>query len=147
MRVSKAARESLLRDGMKNYAMEASRNAMRGTVLLGSRIRYSGKQVFTVKQIAKIVDDINVLRVVTSRETVPCLISESLLVGRTGDAKYQERLFKLEFSISPRWPAMTQARFYRVLSEYANALGVKLKQTRVYIEFDDNIAVLKAKLR
>lgn len=147
MRISKEARQSLLRVSAKDYELEASRSVIKGTVILGSKVGYIGKGVFVLTDIAKVLDEVNIYRAATGKTAIPCLISEAELVGRTGDAKYQETVFRLEFSISPRWPAMGQAKFYSALSEYANALGVKLKQTRVYIEFGDEVTVLKAKLR
>jgi hypothetical protein len=147
MRISKEARQSLLRVSAKDYELEANRIALKGTVILGSKMGYTGKGVFVVEDIARVLDEVNVYRVAMGKTAVPCLISEAELVGRTGDAKYQEKVFRLEFSISPRSPPMAQAKFYCALSEYANALGVKLKQTRVYLEFDYDVTVLKAKIR
>jgi len=120
---------------------------MRGTLTLGSMVGYSGKKVFTIKDIAKAIDEVNVCRTAKSQETIPCMVSESLLIGRTGDAKYEETVFNLEFSISPRRPSMGKAKFYQVLLEYADSLGARLEQTRVYVEFKDETTVLKMKLR
>jgi hypothetical protein len=118
---------------------------MTGTILVGSMVGYSGKTVFSIDDIAKLVHKLNKERAEESRPTIPCIISETILIGRSGDARYEEKVFNLEFSISPRSPKVLEKTFAAILAEYADSLGSQLKQTRVYIKFKDRIAVLKAK--
>ncbi len=128
------------------YNLEARAKTLKGTVTVGSREGYSGKE-FEIDRVELELDNINVKLSGRGLRTIPCIITNGKLIGRSsgGSAKYAERVYRLEFSWSPRSPKMGKKEFNSILMDYATGLGCRLKQERVYIEFDGKTSVLKAR--
>ncbi len=145
MRKTRISLRSMLRQGTDAYLVEASRDTMGGTLVLGSVVGYVRGAAFRPEEIIRHIHEINGEREAAARKTVACMVSESVLVGRSGESGYQEKVFNVRFSVSPRAQRIDRTTFYGVLLEYASALGGRLKQTRVYIDFEGKTVALKAK--
>ncbi len=121
---------------MDNYRLEAEINTLKGTIICGSREGYSGNIEHSLEEVLSIIDEINVGRVQRRLPISNIMINEVMLIGRSGDAKYHEKVYKIELSWSPRAEPIKVDTFREVLHQYADELGVRLKQERVYLDFD-----------
>lgn len=127
------------------YQIEAQREVIEGTIILGSRIGYSGEKVFSLKDITRMLHSVNEERASCGKKTIPCITSPGVLTGRSTESRYQEEVYNLQFSASPRSLQVRKTNFFEALKEYAISLGQSTKQTRVYIKFNGKMTVLKRK--
>jgi len=130
------------------YDLEARAKTQKGTVTVGSREGYAGKE-FDLNRVEEAVDKANLSVRGQGFNPVPCIISQGRLIGRAGVSgggnAYREGVYRLEFALSPRVPAMNKKNFYKLIVAYATEIGETLKQERVYVEFDGWTSVLKAR--
>ena len=125
-----------------NYELEAKRETQKGTVLCGARIGYEGAASFTLTDVCSAIDAINRRLGERGIFTIGCIVSEGMLVGRTGEAGYREPVYRCEFSTSPRAAAQPRDSFNDTILTYASELGTLLKQERMYVELDGITHVL-----
>jgi len=126
-----------------NYELEAKRENQKGTVLCGARIGYEGAASFTLADVCSAIDAINKRLGERGMPSVGCIVSEGMLVGRTGEAGYREPVYRCEFSTSPRAAAQSRDSFNDMILTYASELGTHFKQERMYVELDGVTHVLR----
>lgn len=88
-----------------------------------------------MESVCKALDAINAEFIEEKKRTLGCIVSEGVLVGRTGDAGYRERVYRCEFATSPRAEPVNEPAFHGLLVQYAHRLGTRLEQERVYLEY------------
>src|SRR3989344_3329689 len=128
---------------MAQYNREAIASSLTGSITCGSRCGYEGSKEFTLEETLDILDGINRNIGDTGLQPIPYIVREGVLVGRASTDIYREKVFTMDFSWSPRAPEMERNTFYETLIEYANILGTRMEQERVYVEFDGKTEVLK----
>ncbi len=128
---------------MADYNREAMAETLKGLVTCGARCGYDGSKEFTLEEIIDVLDDVNREIVDAGLQSIPCILREGVLIGRTSTENYHEKVYSMEFSWSPRAKLLERTTFYNTLIEYANRIGQKMKQERVYLEFDGQTEVLK----
>jgi hypothetical protein len=122
-----------------DYSIEARARTLSGRIILGAREGYDGDREFSLEELANFLREAN-----KEIESIPCIIAPGLLVGRSGNSDYSERVFYLNFSQSPRTARpLLSKRFMDILIEYGNFLGNSMKQERVYIDFNGETIVLR----
>ena len=132
---------------MIRYSVEATTKSLMGSVTCGSRCGYDGEKEFTLGETLDIIDAINRAIGGAGLQPIPCVVHEGVLVGRAGGDGCREKVFTMDFKWSPRSAAMESDVFHKTLMEYATRLGERMKQERVYVEFDDKTEVLKGTTR
>ncbi len=128
---------------MKFYHQEARGPTLKGIITCGARAGYDGGQEFNLEQTIGFLNDINGERSGRREITIPCIVKEGTLIGRWSDSDYRERVYQLEFSWSPRYTAIPKETFRDALLSYADELGQRMEQQRMYVEFEDETFVLK----
>lgn len=128
------------------YRLEAEVPIMRGRVICGSRRGYDGTEKFSLTEVCDAIARLHKNLNERSRPTVPCIVSEGSLVGRTGENAYQEKVYFCDFSQSLRAERLETQIFRETVREYAHELGEEFNQTRMYIEFDGRVEVWKAEV-
>ena len=126
---------------MDQYLEEAARNTLKGVVTCGARAGYEGSKLFSLEDVIDFVASAHE-QIPTS---IPCIIREGTLVGRTDTTQYREKTYTFEFSWSPRRVPPENEVFYAVLLKYAHLLGISMQQERVYVEFEGKTRILKKK--
>ena len=121
---------------MNNYSLETKGKTLKGIIICGAREGYTGTKENSLDEVLDALDDINQARKKNELPIPSCMVSEAILIGRSQEEKYREKVYKFEFSWSPRAKPTTETIFHEALVQYVNALGSKLKQERVYLEFD-----------
>jgi hypothetical protein len=129
---------------MKSYTLEAYGKTSSAVVTLGAREGYEGSKEYSLEELMRMIDELNMQRNSQNLKNLNCIVSEAHLIGRAGDSSYKERLYELKFSQSPRVKAIDNGEFFDIVKEYASALGSSMKQQRVYIEFNGDTYVFKA---
>jgi hypothetical protein len=126
------------------YRLEAMAETLKGIVTCGSREGYTGRS-FGLPRVEKSLDETNVEVARRGLTPLPCIITSGKLVGRSedGGARYTEGVYRLEFALSPRSKKMSKREFQSVLIAYAEGIGSKLKQERVYVEFGGKTSVIR----
>src|SRR3989344_2188120 len=119
-----------------SYKLEASRETQRATILCGARRGYTGDNSVTLDDVCNALDSINQRLQQEKKQTLGCIVTESILVGRTEDAGYRERVYRCEFSVSPRAEPIERHLFFGALMTYLNELGKTFEQERMYAESD-----------
>ena len=130
---------------MEHYDVEACATTLKGTVTCGSSCGYGGGKEFTLEETLDILDGVNKEIVDDGFSPIPCILREGVLAGRASSESYREKVFSMNFSWSPRVAPMDKTIFYETLLKYANVLGQKMGQERMYLEFDNQTEVLKKK--
>lgn len=125
------------------YKQEAIGKTLKATLTLGAREGYDGQKEYTLQEVIEKVNDAHTEIQRGGISPLNCMISESHLVGRSGDSSYQEKLFLLNFAWSPRAGEPNKNKFFETIKSYAFRLGDKMKQQRVYLEFDGSTLVFK----
>lgn len=131
---------------MEEYEIEASEVALSGRIVCGSTEGYDstgGKD--SLEQTLGFLDEINRDMCDRSLSPIPCIVSQGVLIGRATSGQYREDVYTLDFSWSPRSKPMDKNVFLDTLVQYAVGLGQKMKQTRMYLEFEGKTTVLKRK--
>ncbi len=128
---------------MRFYHQEARGPTLNGIITCGSQAGYESGQEFSLEQTIGFLNEINGKRSERRETTIPCIVKEGTLIGRSGDSDYRERVYQLEFSWSPRYTAIPKETFRDALLSYADELGQRMKQQRMYVEFEDETFVLK----
>ena len=127
---------------MNYYDLESSGSSLKGTIICGSTPGYEGGQSFDLEQTLALFDDVNREIVDGGLAPIPCVVTEGTLIGRTDSELYREGVYTFAFSWSSRVPAPSKDIFHQTLIQYADRLGNKMGQTRMYVEFEGNTAVL-----
>ncbi|MDP3882218.1 MAG: hypothetical protein Q8Q31_05065 [Nanoarchaeota archaeon] len=131
---------------MENYNIEASGVALKGIITCGSLEGYESTGAsFTLENLLGFLDETNKEILEEGLKPIPCIIYQGTLVGRSNSGQYREEVYTLDFSWSPRVGAPLKEVFLKTLMEYADRLGKKMKQTRIYVEFEGKTTVLKKK--
>lgn len=132
-----------------NYEQEAKGDTLKGTINLGARSGYDSQEPkakeFSLEDVVEILNKINSEFASQELQRIPCIVREGLLVGRTETENYRERIYSFEFLWSPRAEPMQSDVFYNALLEYGKALGEKMQQQRLYLEFNGSTEVWKLK--
>ncbi len=128
------------------YTLEAEAEIMRGRVICGSRRGYTKAEELSLPKICDAIARIHQGFNERGKPTLPCIVSEGHLIGRTGEEAYRERVFYCDFSQSPRIERLDNATFQESVREYARELGKEFNQTRMYIEMDGRVEVWKMRL-
>ena len=127
---------------MDHYNRESFGPSLKGTIICGSTSGYEGGQGFDLEQTLALFDNVNREIIDNDLAPIPCIVNEGTLIGRTDLGLYREEVYTFAFSWSPRVPAPGKDVFHQTLMEYADRLGNKMVQTRMYVEFDGNTTVL-----
>ncbi|MBT5021412.1 hypothetical protein HOK51_09675 [Candidatus Woesearchaeota archaeon] len=130
---------------MKHYKFEATEKNLKGTITCGSKVGYEGDSKFDLTQVLDILDQINKELNLEGIASIPCIVVEGELVGRSDLEKYREKIYNLNFAWCPRVPAPSTDDFYETLKQYVNRLGNKMQQERIYVEFEGDTVVYKRK--
>ncbi len=126
---------------MSSYSLEVKKKTLKGIIICGAREGYIGNREHSLSDVLGMVDGINKDRKSKDLPIPSCMVSEAILMGRSRDEDYRERIYKFDFSLSPRAKPATVDTFYDTLVQYVDALGSQLKQVRVYLEFDGDTYV------
>ena len=118
------------------YRYETSRETQRATILCGARRGYTSDNSITLDDVCDAFDSINKSLQQEKKQTLGCIVTESVLVGRTGEVGYRERIYRCELSTSPRAEPIEQHIFLGALMTYLNELGKTFEQERRYTEWD-----------
>lgn len=124
------------------YSLEAKLLTVRGSILCGARKGYTGADSITLAEVSDTVERIGGKLQNEGRRPIACIV-RGLLVGRTGDGGYRERVYRCEFSTSPRALPMPEEDFKTTLFAYACELGTTLQQERMYVEHEGMTYVLR----
>ncbi len=130
---------------MDHYTIESSGKSLKGTVICGSTPGYEGGKSLSLEETLALFDDVNEEIVNGGLAPIPCIVTEGTLIGRSDSGLYHEAVYSFNFSWSPRVPSPGEDVFHQTLMQYADRLGNKMEQTRVYVEFEGNTDVLKKK--
>jgi len=128
---------------MRFYNQEARSLSLKGVITCGSKAGYDNGQEFSLEQTIGFLNGINEERSERKEITIPCIVREGTLVGRSTDSDYRERVYQLEFSWSPRSKAIPPETFRDALLSYADELGQRMGQQRMYVEFENETYVIK----
>lgn len=128
---------------MTQYVKEAVAISLKGSITCGSRCGYEGNKGLTLEETINILERVNREIADAGSQSIPCIVREGVLVGRTDTQNYREIVYTMEFSWSPRAKPMKRDTFYEKLLEYADKLGQAMEQERIYVEFDGKTEVLK----
>lgn len=128
---------------MKNYRLETKGISLKGIITCGARAGYSGEKEFSLEEALVFLEDINKARDAHGQVIPSCMIIESTLLGRAGNHEYREQVYKVELSWSPRSGQLGSDEFCEILFQYADQLGLKAQQERMYIEFEETTYVFK----
>lgn len=129
---------------MRFYKQEARGATLKGIITCGAQAGYESGKEFSLEQTIGFINDINEDRNGRKEITLPCIVKEGTLIGRSGDSDYRERVYQLEFSWSPRYSAIPSETFRDALLSYADELGQRMEQQRMYVEFENETYVLKS---
>jgi hypothetical protein len=128
---------------MRNYDLEASGSSIKGAITCGSEEGYDGGRKFGLAQALGFLDEVNEELSTEGFSPIPCILTEGTLVGRSDSGLYRETVYTLSFSWSPRVPAPDRETFRNTLMEYADRIGSRMGQVRMYVEFEGETSVLK----
>jgi len=126
-----------------DYFIEAERETLKGVVICGSNAGYEEIKQFSLEKLLSSLQEANHAISALGLNTIPCIVQEAALIGRSTNTPYRESVYLLNFSWSPRMPELDKAEFYKSLLQYASLIGRKLEQERVYIEFDGKTIILR----
>ena len=130
---------------MNHYDLEHSGPSLKGTIICGSTPGYEGGQSINLEETLALFDGVNQEIVEEGLAPIPCIVTEGTLIGRSDSGLYREGVYTFNFSWSPRVPAPSGDVFQQTLMEYADRLGNKMNQTRMYVEFEGETLVIKKK--
>ncbi len=122
---------------------EAAGPSLKGRVICGSEVGYAGGRRFSLEEVITHLSEISGELALAGYPAIPFIITEGALFGRSESGSYQESVYTLNFSWSPRIPSPTPEEFSTALQAYAANLGSRLSQERVYVEFDGTTTILK----
>jgi hypothetical protein len=128
-----------------NYSSEIKSETLKGIVTLGSREGYDCKCEISLEQMLRFIHEANVEVQTADLPSIPCIVREGILIGRASETNYQEKVYSLEYLWSPRSKTLPKEQFYNTLIAYADCLGKKTKQNRVYVEFEGMTEILRHK--
>ncbi|MBI2102239.1 hypothetical protein HYT55_00225 [Candidatus Woesearchaeota archaeon] len=128
---------------MRFYQREARGATLKGIITCGARVGYEDGREFDLEETISVLNEINRERSESGAMTLPCIIKEGTLIGRSADSDYREQIYQLEFSWSPRYKEIPRDTFREALLAYADELGQRMEQQRMYVEFDGETTVLK----
>ena len=129
---------------MGQYEREANANTLKGFITMGLRPGYrAGAAVLAPQDALGLLSDVNAEMSGSDMTPIPCKCTEGTLVMWSGGQEYREPVVTMEFSWSPRQEPMAPDAFERTLFEYADRLGGRLGQERVYVEFGGRTTVLR----
>ena len=129
---------------MGDYILEASAPTLVGRLTLGSRAGYEDGKEFSLTDLEDFLHNVNdVFGKSNLWIPIPSIINEGKLVVKTGDSRYGEKVYRLDFALSPRAEPISRNSFYETLCEYGFVLGRILKQQRVYVDFEGTTYVFK----
>lgn len=128
---------------MDNYNLEKSSRSLTGKIICGSRCGYDSDKEFGLEETLALIEETNKEISDEGLTTIPCIVQEGTLIGRASTENYREQVYTLNFSHSPRLNPIKSDTFYNTLLLYADKLGNKMQQTRMYIEFNGNTTILK----
>ncbi len=128
---------------MTFYNQEARGASLKGIITCGAQAGYDSEKEFSLEKTIKFLTEINQKRGERKDITIPCIVKEGTLIGRSGGSVYRERVYQLEFSWSPRNSTIPPETFRDALFSYADELGQRMEQQRMYVEFDGGTYVLK----
>ena len=128
---------------MTKYIKEATRKNLKGRLICGAGSGYKPKKILTLQQILNFLEEINNHFESRKTKTIPCIVKEGVVIGRTSDSQYKAKIYDLEFSWSPRARPISKKEFLKILTEYAIRLQKKIGLKRVYIEFGGRTTIFK----
>ena len=128
---------------MKQYQLEAEQPTLTAKVLCGAKKGYEGDVTFSKDEILSTLDGINQQRVRSGQRTIACIVTEGTLLGRATQSAYREEVYNLDFTWSARVEQIPPKEFYADVCEYVEAIGIKLGQERMYVQFQGRTSVYK----
>ena len=126
-----------------SYEREAIAPSLKGIITCGSASGYENSENVSLEKLLFHIKEINEEFVAERKNIIPCIVRKGNLIGRASDSSYKETIYTIEFSYSPRLMQIQRDTFYETLIEYANRIGNRMQQERIYLEFDCKTEVLK----
>lgn len=128
------------------FYLEAHAPALKAIVTVGARPGYDESAVpFSLEHVANIVSASHHEIESAGKRSIPAIISQGTLVGRSTNSDYREGIYSIDFTLSPRVEPMSNDDFWEVVSTYAQIIGRELKQERVYIDYRNKTLILRKK--
>lgn len=129
---------------MDYYSIEKTAESLTGKITCGSKIGYClDSREFNLGWLIQFINETNKEIIDEGSITLPCIIQEGTLIGRANTKDYCEKVYNLNFLHSPRSNPIDSETFYNTLLMYADKIGNKMQQERMYVEFDGNTTIIR----
>ena len=126
-----------------SYYVEAQRRTLKAVITVGSRQGYTSIRQFSIDKVVEAVSGISKDIEAHGKRPMSAIITEGMLITRTRIGEYREKVYQVNLAWSPRNQEMLEQEFLHTASEYAQELGKRLKQERVYMDISGDTIVFR----